>query len=167
MIRTYAWAASISSIPSMLGLRGRSIRRNAHTLRATARAKINTAGVVTAIYVTNAGLGYTVAPTITIASPYSSGIGTYIFNETVVGSISSTTAVVRDWNAVTNVLKVSNISGSFVNGDILTGSDSGATYKVRIINEFNTTDKYAQNDVIETEADSIIDFSESNPFGNP
>jgi len=134
---------------------------------ATARAHINTAGVVTAIYITNAGLGYTEAPTITVSSPYFSGLGTYIYNETVVGSISSTTALVKEWNSVDNLLKVSNISGSFVNGDVLTGSESGATYKVRIINKYNTTDTYAENDTIESEADAIIDFSESNPFGNP
>jgi len=134
---------------------------------ATARAHINTAGVVTAIYITNAGLGYTEAPTITVSSPYFSGSGTYIYNETVVGSISSTTALVKEWNSVDNLLKVSNISGSFVNGDVLTGSESGATYKVRIINKYNTTDTYAENDTIESEADAIIDFSESNPFGNP
>jgi len=134
---------------------------------ATARAHINTAGVVTAIYITNAGLGYTEAPTITVSSPYFSGSGTYVYNETVVGSISSTTALVKEWNSVDNLLKVSNISGSFVNGDVLTGSESGATYKVRIINKYNTTDTYAENDTIESEADAIIDFSESNPFGNP
>ena len=134
---------------------------------ATARAHINTAGVVTAIYITNAGLGYTEAPTITVSSPYFSGSGTYIYNETVVGSISSTTALVKEWNSVDNLLKVSNISGSFVNGDVLTGSESGATYKIRIINKYNTTDTYAENDTIESEADAIIDFSESNPFGNP
>ena len=54
-----------------------------------------------------------------------------------------------------------------MNGDILVGSESGASYKVRLIDTYNTDDKYAQNDVIESEADSIIDFSESNPFGNP
>lgn len=134
---------------------------------ATARARINTAGIVTAIFVTNAGLGYTVAPTITISSPYSSGSGNYIYNETVVGSISSTTGLVRNWDSVNNILQVSNVSGSFVNGDILTGSESGATYKLRFIENYNTVDKYAQNDIIETEADAIIDFSESNPFGNP
>ena len=134
---------------------------------ASAIAKINSAGVVTAIYISNAGLGYTITPTITIESPYSSGIGTYIFNETVVGSISSTTAIVKDWNAVTNTLNLSNISGSFVTGDILTGSESGATYKIVITNEYNIADKYAQNDIIEEEADLIIDFNESNPFGNP
>jgi hypothetical protein len=40
-------------------------------------------------------------------------------------------------------------------------------YKLRIIETYNIVDKYAQNDIIETEADTIIDFSESNPFGNP
>ena len=136
-------------------------------ITATARSYINSAGVVTSIYITNAGLGYTVAPTITISSPYSAGGGVYIFNETVVGSISSTTATVKEWDSVDNILKVSNISGTFVNGDILVGSSSGASYKVRLIDTYNTDDKYAQNDVIESEADSIIDFSESNPFGNP
>jgi hypothetical protein len=134
---------------------------------ASARAYINTAGVVTAIYIRNAGLGYTQTPTITISSPYSSGTGEYIYNETVVGSISSTTALVRNWDSVNNVLQVSNVSGTFVNGDVLTGSESGATYKVRIITTYNTVDRYAENEVIESEADGIIDFSETNPFGNP
>ena len=134
---------------------------------ASATAYINTAGVVTAIYIRNAGLGYTQTPTITISSPYSSGTGEYIYNETVVGSISSTTALVRNWDSVNNILQVSNVSGTFVNGDVLTGSESGATYKVRIITTYNTVDRYAENEVIESEADGIIDFSESNPFGNP
>jgi hypothetical protein len=136
-------------------------------ITAAARASINSAGIVTAIYITNAGLGYTQTPTITISSPYSSGIGTYIYNETVTGSLSSATAVVRNWNVNTNVLQVATISGTFVNGDILTGSKSGATYKLRIYNSYNTLDRYAENDVIEDEADTIIDFSETNPFGNP
>ena len=73
----------------------------------------------------------------------------------------------KEWDSVNNILRVSNISGTFVNGDVLTGSESGATYEVRIVNSYNTVDKYAENDVIESEADLIIDFSESNPFGNP
>jgi len=134
---------------------------------ATATAYINNSGIVTAIYITNAGLGYTIAPTITISSPYSSGIGTYIYNETVTGSVSGTTAIVREWNSTTNILKVSNIAGSFVRGDILVGTASSASYKIRHINEYNTTDTYAENDVIESEADNIIDFTETNPFGSP
>ena len=83
------------------------------------------------------------------------------------GSISSTTALVKSWDSSTNVLGVSNISGTFVKGDVLVGSKSGASYKVRIITTDDINDTYAQNDEIELEADSIIDFSESNPFGNP
>jgi len=134
---------------------------------ATGKAYIDSAGIVTAVYVTNAGLGYTETPTITFSSPYMLGSGTFIFNEVVTGSISSTTARVRDWDSTTNVLQVSNITGEFVIGDVITGADSGATYKIRVINEYNTVDPYANNDVIESEADSIIDFSESNPFGIP
>ena len=134
---------------------------------AQARSYINSAGVVTSIYITNAGLGYSTEPAITISSPYSSGIGTYVANETVVGSISSTTAIVKNWNSITSVLQISNVSGSFVNGDIIVGSESGASYKVRIVTTDDTNDPYAQNDEIETEADSIIDFTENNPFGMP
>ena len=134
---------------------------------ASARAYINNAGVVTAIYITNAGLGYTTEPIVTISSPYSLGSGTYLFNETVTGTISSTTAIVKNWNSVTNVLQVSNLSGSFVGGDLIVGSESSASYKLRKIETDDLNDPYAQNDEIEREAESIIDFSESNPFGNP
>ena len=134
---------------------------------ANGRAYINSAGIVTTISIIDGGYGYTSEPTITLSSPYSSGIGTYIFNETVTGTISSTTAIVKNWNSVTNILQVSNLSGSFVNGDLIVGSESLASYKVRIIETDDINDPYAQNDEIESEADSIIDFSESNPFGNP
>ena len=134
---------------------------------ATGRSLINSAGIVTSIHITDSGSNYILPPTVTISSPYSSGSGEYIYNETVTGSISSTTAVVKSWDSSTNTLNISNISGTFVNGDIVVGSESGASYKVRIVTTDDTNDPYAQNDEIELEADSIIDFSELNPFGNP
>ena len=136
-------------------------------ITATGIPSINSAGIVTSIYITNAGLGYTQIPDVTISAPYSISTGTYVYNEIVTGSISSTTAVVKSWDIVNNILQVSNITGSFVVGDILVGEESGATHKVRIIEEYNISDNYAENDIIEIEADGIIDFSESNPFGNP
>lgn len=136
-------------------------------ITATANANINSAGVVTSIYISNAGLGYTIAPSITISSPYMSGIGTFIFNETVTGGTTGTTARVKTWNAITNILEVSNLDGSFSSGETITGSDSGASYKIRTINTDNLVDPYADNDTIEEEADQIIDFTESNPFGMP
>jgi len=134
---------------------------------ATATAYINSSGSVTSIRITDAGIGYTSIPTVTISSPITTGIGTFIFNEVVTGSISGTTAIVNSWNAVTNELKVSKISGSFASGENIVGSKSGANRKLRIVEEYNTTDPYAQNDIIEEESDLILDFSEVNPFGTP
>lgn len=136
-------------------------------ITATASAKINSVGIVTQIAITNAGLGYTSTPTITLSSPYMIGIGTYIYNEYVTGSISGTTAKVRDWNAITGELKVYEIDGSFVNGDVITGAASSAFYKLRTITTDNISDPFSENTIIEQEADQIIDFSEINPFGTP
>ena len=130
-------------------------------------ALISTAGVVTSITIRNAGLGYTQTPTITISSPYMIGVGTYVANETVTGSISGATALVKTWNAVTGALEVYKITKDFVDGDVVVGAASSATYKLRVINTNNVADPFAQNSVIEQEADEIVDFSEKNPFGTP
>ena len=134
---------------------------------ATGVSLINSAGIVTAIRINDAGVGYTSAPTITIGSPSVGSTGTYIFNEVVTGSISSTTARVKSWSAITNILEVSVISGSFVTGESIIGSTSSADRKLRVINTDDINDPYAQNEEIQTEAEQIIDFSETNPFGMP
>jgi hypothetical protein len=134
---------------------------------ATGVSLINSAGIVTAIRINDAGVGYTSAPTITIGSPSVGSTGTYIFNEVVTGSISSTTARVKSWSAITNILEVSVISGSFVAGESIIGSTSSADRKLRVINTDDINDPYAQNEEIQTEAEQIIDFSETNPFGMP
>ena len=136
-------------------------------INAVAKAYINSVGVVTSIRIVNAGAGYTITPTISIESPTSSGIGTYIHGETVTGSISGTTALVKTWNAPTGELVVYKINGNFVNGDLIVGSASTASYKLRTYTSDDLVDAYAQNDIIESEATSIVDFSEKNPFGTP
>lgn len=137
------------------------------SVSAIVRANINSVGIVTQVTIVNSGLGYTVAPTITFSSPYMVGIGTYIYNELVSGSISNTTAKVRNWNVSTGQLEVYDVDGNFVNGDIIVGAASSATYKLRIINTDNPQDKFAENDVIQVEANKVIDFTEKNPFGTP
>lgn len=137
------------------------------TISAAATALVSTAGTITSIRLTNAGLGYTQAPIITIQSPFSSGSGTFQFNELVTGSTSGTTAKVRKWNSITNELEVSTVSGSFVSGESVVGSESNATYQIRVVDTSTYKDGYSSNDEIELEADLIIDFSESNPFGMP
>ena len=87
------------------------------SVSASAKAIINSAGQVTEIRITNSGLGYTTTPIITIGSPnVYVGVGTYIYNEVIIGSASSVTARVKSWNVITKVLEVSNISGSFTPG---------------------------------------------------
>jgi hypothetical protein len=135
-------------------------------------ASLGTNNEVSAIRISNSGAGYTQAPIVTIANPPSlSGFGTYIFNEIITGSTSGTQARVKSWDYDTKVLKVSfanigeNNSG-FYPGEIIVGSSSSATYAVSIANEWDLYDKYGENKVIQDEADQIIDFSQSNPFGN-
>jgi hypothetical protein len=153
------------------------------TVNASARAIINDAGEVTQIRITNSGLGYITTPTITISSPnIYVGFGTYIYNEVVVGSASSVTARVKSWNAITKVLEVSNISGSFAPGETLIGQISAAQYSLKTaytdnlgpINNLDDAysggdakDRFAENRQIEIESDAILDFSEENPFGIP
>ena len=141
------------------------------TATARAHAYISGAGIVTAVYITNAGLGYSVTPTVQISAPIgfgaTVGIGTFAYNEVITGSVSGNTARVREWDATTNTLEVANLTGDFLSSDIIQGAESGAIYKIRVVNTDNLVDPYAQNDIFESEASSILDFSERNPFGNP
>lgn len=141
-------------------------------------------GSVREIQTINSGLGYTSIPTILIDSPPVIGFGTYIPTEEVIGGITSNTARVKSWDVTTQILDVSNLSGSFVSGEIVTGRTSGATYKIEYVGTTqigigttsspvtptdgqNSKDPFAQNYEIQIEANKIIDFSQSNPFGNP
>ena len=142
--------------------------------RATGISSIGFVGsdsVVKAIYVSNPGYGYLSNPTVTIENPESlTGIGTYLFNEVVIGSRSKTRARVKDWDKDNNILKISNVGiGAtqlgFFPGETITGTESGALYTVETFDQMDTYNKYNQNDEIEEEADLILDFTESNPFG--
>tara|TARA_B100000085_G_scaffold165481_1_gene150436 strand:- start:1064 stop:2467 length:1404 start_codon:yes stop_codon:yes gene_type:complete len=139
------------------------------TIDAKVRARINTLGQVTALIVDDAGGYFEGVPEIRIAGPTQNvGYGTYLTNEDVIGSASSATARVNSWNAVTQVLKLKDITGEFISGESIIGQSSGAAYANIDLNKFNIPeDGFAQNNTIELEADKILDFSESNPFGNP
>jgi len=135
------------------------------TVSAAATAIVSAAGTITAIQIINAGAGYTTPPTITISSPYTAGIGTFVFNEIVTGSTSGTTARVRAWNSNNYELQVASASGDFIAGETVVGSASSASYMIRLVGEEIVTDGYASNQQIEIEADAILDFNERNPFG--
>ena len=137
------------------------------TVSAAATAIVSAAGTISAIHFTNSGAGYTVAPTITIANPDLDSTGDFAFNEVVTGSISGTTARVKRWDSTTNELEIYKVGGDFTVGENIVGSTSGASHQLRVISTDPPDDGFADNVNIETEADSILDFSEQNPFGIP
>ena len=137
------------------------------TAGAAATAIVSAAGTISGIHFTNAGLGYSTAPTITISDPDMDSTGEFVFNEVVTGSSSGTTGRVRVWNSETNILEIANVTGTFTLGENIVGSTSGASHELRKVNVNPIDDGFADNVNIENEADSIIDFSEQNPFGIP
>ena len=104
------------------------------------------------------------------------GTGTFIPGEIVYqgATLANATAqaIVHTWDPARHI-DVIRVQGSFVSGTILKGVDSGAEWNMdEDANTLVTTsndmfEDSADNYQIETEADSIIDFTESNPFGEP
>ena len=138
-------------------------------------ASITSDGKLQAVNLIKPGIGYTVAPTVSIAGFSTVGIGTFVYNEIVTGQSSGTTARVRDFRTtvspfpgnppVTNI-RVSLNTGKFYTGEIIVGSISSARYVVDDYDNESYDNPYDVNEEIELEADNIIDFSESNPFGS-
>ena len=78
--------------------------------------------------------------------------------------------IVAGWNKPTQKLKLRNVKGAFVGGTLVKGSTSNAQWTLNAapdllknVNAGNIED----NDILESEADGIIDFTEINPFGEP
>jgi hypothetical protein len=134
------------------------------------------------VFMRHAGIGYTTnTPPVTFALPnilvgigttiaFGSQSGAYEVDELVTGSLSGTTARVRSHDIDTDVVRVVVNSGGFSPGDILTGSSSTARYAVQSYSDDNvestgTGADFFDNDDLETAADAILDFTESNPFG--
>ena len=142
---------------------------------ATAIATVDNETRLDTINILNAGIGYTSVPTISIAGFSTIGVGTFIYNEVVTGQTSGTTARVRDFRTVTSttpgVLPVTNLrvslnTGTFNIGEVVVGSISSARYVVEDYDTESYDNPYDVNEEIELEADNILDFTESNPFGN-
>ena len=66
-----------------------------------------------------------------------------------------------------NQLEIGIVAGAFGPGEVIIGQSSGATYTIRTVNTDDLVDPFADNDVIESAADDIIDFTQTNPFGMP
>lgn len=143
---------------------------------ATGEAILGVGGTISAIYISNAGAGYTETPTVTIGAATTIANGDYRFNEVVqVSSASGETARVKVWDAPSRTLDVGMLTAmQFQVGEKITGLESGAVYVIESIDydtpidfpsEQMDANKYNENKEIEIEADSILDFTERNPFG--
>jgi hypothetical protein len=77
------------------------------------------------------------------------------------------TATVQNWSNTSNTLSVTNIVGEFINNILVIGTSSNASH---VLMTFDTMEDSTRNEVYDNqhifgEANTIIDFTEINPFG--
>jgi hypothetical protein len=118
--------------------------------------------------------------TYTIELNLGTGTGNYQFGEIVYQSTANTqanataVAIVQSWvrganTSTANTLSISNIAGEFVSGVIkIVGATSNAQYVLSSYDPLkdNVEDDSYDNYIIEQNANSIVNFSETNPFGS-
>lgn len=123
-------------------------------------------GTVRSVRIVNAGAGYTEVPTVTISNPGLLGSGDFYFNEEVTGGTTGTKARVKSWDATTKTLVVGIATGTFLQGESITGDESSAVYTLAVDTTDDIVTPYAENQVIQSEGDDILDWTRSNPFGD-
>ena len=100
------------------------------------------------------------------------GSGSFSSDEAVYqgGSLAAATGkgMVVSWNAITRTLRVNDTSGTFAASTNVTGDTSGAVWSQASAADYQAlpTTPFADNKEFETDGDSILDFSEANPFGD-
>ena len=104
--------------------------------------------------------------------------GTFVEGETVTGGSSSITGEVARWDSTSSYLYLINMTGTFTLTEIITGATSLATgtYSTKITTDEttetlqtiddSTSDTTSSGKQFEIDADSVFDFTETNPFGD-
>ena len=67
-------------------------------------------------------------------------------------------------------MRVRNIKGQFVSNNTIIGADSGGAFTIDAPGDSPLNDAssiYDDNILLENEAQNVLDFTESNPFGEP
>ena len=99
------------------------------------------------------------------------GSGTFSVDEAVYQGPSLANAtgkgIVVSWNTTTRTLRVNDTSGTFAASTNVRGDTSGAVWSQASAADYQElpTTPFADNKEFETDGDAILDFSESNPFG--
>jgi hypothetical protein len=110
----------------------------------------------------------------TIDYQMNTGSGNYQYKEIVyqapddLYANATATGVVSNWDATSNTLSLMNIAGEFQNTYPFIGASSATS---RTLSNYDPLDINLHNEkydnlYIQQQANSIIDFSETNPFGN-
>ena len=110
----------------------------------------------------------------TIQYTVSTGTGNYTQKEIAFQSGDGTqanayaTGIVQEWNAVNKKLNLSNIYGEFLPNTVIKGATSNAQFTMTTYNPLEdvSPNESFENKYIEDQANTILDFSETNPFGN-
>lgn len=101
------------------------------------------------------------------------GSGAYHKNETVYQGpsiiLSTASAEVKDWDPATKRLDIINIKGVFASGTPIIGATSNASFAIVSQDTLGRDSEYDlyDNKQLQDEANTFIDFSETNPFGIP
>jgi hypothetical protein len=98
------------------------------------------------------------------------GSGTYDDHEIVYqgATLAAATAkgYVSSWDLPNRKLIIRNIKGSFAANTVIKGSESNAQWTMTSgDSQENATDDFEENVLLENEADNILDWTETNPFG--
>jgi Virus neck protein len=94
------------------------------------------------------------------------GTGNYTVGEIVTGSTSDAQGEVVSWNPTTRKLVLNNLTGTFLDNEMVVGEDSESSWEVDILDSYNMGEiEGAQNKYFEVKGDLILDFTEENPFG--
>jgi hypothetical protein len=107
----------------------------------------DTIGRVQAIKIVEAGKGYDNSPTPTLTLPvnilFINRLGNFSLGETVTGladdNVTTISAKIESFNYNTNIITLSNATGTFGIGNTITGSLTGALAKIAIFNQSTAT----------------------------
>jgi hypothetical protein len=120
--------------------------------------------------------GNTTSGTVTTFSAPLSGsngvdynVGELVYQSPDIAQANATAlGFVQSWVQSTGVLSLNNIAGEFIDGQFVYGSSSNAQYTLVSFNALNSPAKKEKydNEYISNSANSILDLSESNPFGS-
>lgn len=139
----------------------------------TGTTTINDEGEISAVALTNNHNYFRVSPTIVVREPV---VPVYTVGERVTQTLDSGVVIsgeVVKWDNVNLVLWLTNLGSSdgkyheMITTKKVIDPVSGDSVAPDSITEENTISENEQNDSFESFADNIIDFTESNPFGDP